>query len=193
QPLSVVRSHNPGQVGSARYVHHLLRPELHLQNQTQTQTQRPLFIDNPQPSDSLDSPDEGDHKHDSDAQATSSGAATTNSNRRPRGRPPGSKNKPKPPIIVTRDSLNALRSHMLEESNAADIVESVSNYARRRGRGVCVLSGTGTVVNVTWKQPAGSSVVTLHGRFEILSLSDLKKTKPLSFGSTKKKKNKTNP
>ena len=79
---------------------------------------------------------------------------------------------------------------MLEESNAADIVESVSNYARRRGRGVCVLSGTGTVVNVTMKQPAGSSVVTLHGRFEILSLSDLKKTKPLSFGSQNKKKKK---
>ena len=162
---------NPGQAGSARYAHHLLRPELHLQNQTQTQTQRPLSIDNPQPSDSPDSPDEGDQKHDSDAQATSSGAATTNSNRRPRGRPPGSKNKPKPPIIVTRDSPNALRSHVLEVSNAADIVESVSNYARRRGRGVCVLSGTGTVVNVTLKQPAGSSVVTLHGRFEILSLS----------------------
>ena len=162
---------NPGQAGSGRYVHHLLRPELHLQNQTQTQTQRPLSIDNPQPSDSPDSPDEGDQKHDSDAQATSSGAATTNSNRRPRGRPPGSKNKPKPPIIVTRDSPNALRSHVLEVSNAADIVESVSNYARRRGRGVCVLSGTGTVVNVTMKQPAGSSVVTLHGRFEILSLS----------------------
>ena len=160
---------NPGQAGSARYAHHLLRPELHLQNQTQTQ--RPLSIDNPQPSDSPDSPDEGDQKHDSDAQATSSGAATTNSNRRPRGRPPGSKNKPKPPIIVTRDSPNALRSHVLEVSNAADIVESVSNYARRRGRGVCVLSGTGTVVNVTLKQPAGSSVVTLHGRFEILSLS----------------------
>lgn len=34
-----------------------------------------------------------------------------------------------------------------------------------------MLSGTGTVVNVTLKQPAGSSVVTLHGRFEILSLS----------------------
>ena len=56
---------NPGQAGSARYAHHLLRPELHLQNQTQTQ--RPLSIDNPQPSDSPDSPDEGDHKHDFDA------------------------------------------------------------------------------------------------------------------------------
>ncbi|KAG2309676.1 hypothetical protein Bca52824_029424 [Brassica carinata] len=41
---------------------------------------------------------------------------------------------------------------------------------------ICVLSGNGAVTNVTIRQPAsvpggGSSVVNLHGRFEILSLS----------------------
>ncbi|KAE8725983.1 AT-hook motif nuclear-localized protein 24 [Hibiscus syriacus] len=73
--------------------------------------------------------------------------------RRPRGRPAGSKNKPKPPIIITRDSANALRSHA-------------------KARGVCILSGSGTVTNVTLRQPgAPGAVVTLHGRFEILSLS----------------------
>ncbi|KAJ8748945.1 hypothetical protein K2173_013382 [Erythroxylum novogranatense] len=92
--------------------------------------------------------------------------------RRPRGRPPGSKNKPKPPIIVTRDSANALRSHIMEIANGCDIMESVSTFARRRQRGVCILSGTGTVTNVTLRQPASpGAVVTLHGRFEILSLS----------------------
>ncbi|KAK4757138.1 hypothetical protein SAY87_007265 [Trapa incisa] len=100
-------------------------------------------------------------------------ATTSGSGRRPRGRPPGSKNKPKPPIIVTRDSPNALRSHILEISDGSDIVESVTNYALRRGRGVCILSGVGTVTNVTLRQPAApsGSVVTLHGRFEILSLT----------------------
>ncbi|XP_047979719.1 AT-hook motif nuclear-localized protein 27-like [Salvia hispanica] len=101
--------------------------------------------------------------------------ATTSSGgggRRPRGRPPGSKNKPKPPIVVTRDSPNALRSHVLEVASGNDVVESVSVYARRRGRGVCVLSGGGTVANVTLRQPAAAgAVVTLHGRFEILSIS----------------------
>ncbi|KAM7257687.1 hypothetical protein ACFE04_013428 [Oxalis oulophora] len=93
-------------------------------------------------------------------------------NRRPRGRPSGSKNKPKPPIIITRDSANALRTHVMEIADGCDIVESVSNFARRRQRGVCVLSGTGTVTNVTLRQPASpGQVVTLHGRFEILSLS----------------------
>ncbi|KAL0309161.1 UNVERIFIED_CONTAM: AT-hook motif nuclear-localized protein 22 [Sesamum radiatum] len=92
--------------------------------------------------------------------------------RRPRGRPAGSKNKPKPPIIITRDSANALRSHVMEVANGCDIQESVSNFATRRQRGVCILSGSGTVTNVTLRQPAApGAVLTLHGRFEILSLS----------------------
>ncbi|KAG9145078.1 hypothetical protein Leryth_008884 [Lithospermum erythrorhizon] len=93
-------------------------------------------------------------------------------NRRPRGRPAGSKNKPKPPIIITRDSANALRTHVMEVADGCDIMESVANFARRRQRGVCILSGTGNVMNVTLKQPASpGAVVTLHGRFEILSLA----------------------
>ncbi|KAK8487506.1 hypothetical protein V6N13_022076 [Hibiscus sabdariffa] len=92
--------------------------------------------------------------------------------RRPRGRPAGSKNKPKPPIIITRDSANALRSHVMEVADGCDIMESVSAFARRRQRGVSILSGSGTVTNVTLRQPgAPGAVVTLHGRFEILSLS----------------------
>ncbi|KAG4134409.1 hypothetical protein ERO13_D08G154600v2 [Gossypium hirsutum] len=92
--------------------------------------------------------------------------------RRPRGRPAGSKNKPKPPIIITRDSANALRSHVMEIADGCDIMESVSTFARRRQRGVSILSGSGTVGNVTLRQPgAPGAVVTLHGRFEILSLS----------------------
>ncbi|XP_019186120.1 PREDICTED: AT-hook motif nuclear-localized protein 27-like [Ipomoea nil] len=127
-----------------------------------------------------DSSDQKEVKSDNDAAGTSSGGGGgggggggSTSSRRPRGRPPGSKNKPKPPIIVTRDSPNALRSHVLEISAAADILDSVTSYARRRGRGVCVLSGSGTVTNVTLRQPSSpaGSVVTLHGRFEILSLS----------------------
>ncbi|KAG8653651.1 AT-hook motif nuclear-localized protein 22 [Manihot esculenta] len=92
--------------------------------------------------------------------------------RRPRGRPSGSKNKPKPPIIITRDSANALRSHVMEIANGCDIMETLSTFARRRLRGVSVLSGAGTVTNVTLRQPGSpGAVVTLHGRFEILSLS----------------------
>ncbi|XP_008785537.1 AT-hook motif nuclear-localized protein 15-like [Phoenix dactylifera] len=93
--------------------------------------------------------------------------------RRPRGRPPGSKNKPKPPIIITKESPNALRSHVLEIASGTDIMDAVAVFARRRQRGISILSGSGVVTNVTLRQPAAppGTVVTLHGRFEILSLS----------------------
>lgn len=105
--------------------------------------------------------------------------------RRPRGRPPGSKNKPKPPIFVTRDSPNSLRSHVMEVAGGADVAESVALFARRRQRGVCVLSGSGSVANVTLRQPAApGAVVALHGRFEILSLTGAFLPGPSPPGST---------
>ncbi|GAB4852992.1 hypothetical protein Ancab_017181 [Ancistrocladus abbreviatus] len=160
---------------NSRYVHHLLSPELHLHRSSQ-----------PQPTDSQNSP-ENDPKPDTDAAtATSSGGGGSASGRRPRGRPPGSKNRPKPPIIIARDSPNALRSYVLEIVSGSDVVESVFNYARQRGRGVCVLSGSGTVMNVNLRQPAAApagSVMTLHGRFEILSLTGTALPPPAPPGS----------
>ncbi|XP_042416164.1 AT-hook motif nuclear-localized protein 23-like [Zingiber officinale] len=92
--------------------------------------------------------------------------------RRPRGRPAGSKNKPKPPVVITRDSPNAMRSHVLEIAAGADVMHALACFARRRQRGVSVLSGSGAVANVTLRQPEGDgTVVALRGRFDILSLS----------------------
>ncbi|WCJ20636.1 AT-hook motif nuclear-localized protein 23 [Euphorbia peplus] len=105
--------------------------------------------------------------------------------RRPRGRPPGSKNKSKPPVIITRESANTLRAHILEVGNGCDVFECVSNYARRRQRGICILSGAGTVTNVSIRQPAAAgAIVTLHGRFEILSLSGSFLPPPAPPGAT---------
>ncbi|XP_054785016.1 AT-hook motif nuclear-localized protein 23-like [Prosopis cineraria] len=105
--------------------------------------------------------------------------------RRARGRPPGSKNKPKPPVIITRESANALRAHILEVSNGSDVFECVATYARRRQRGICVLSGSGTVTNVTIRQPAAAgAIATLQGRFEILSLSGSFLPPPAPPGAT---------
>ncbi|KAK7290150.1 hypothetical protein RIF29_04369 [Crotalaria pallida] len=107
------------------------------------------------------------------------------SSRRPRGRPPGSKNKPKPPIVITKESPNALRSHVLEISNGSDVAESIAVFANRRHRGVSVLSGSGIVTNVTLRQPAApGGVITLHGRFEILSLSGAFLPAPSPPGAT---------
>lgn len=104
--------------------------------------------------------------------------------RRARGRPSGSKNKPKPPIFVTRDSPNALRSHVLEVASGSDVAESIAQFARRRQRGVCVLSANGTVTNVTIRQPSAAGAVALHGRFEILSLTGSFLPGPSPPGST---------
>ncbi|KAE8734660.1 AT-hook motif nuclear-localized protein 20 [Hibiscus syriacus] len=107
------------------------------------------------------------------------------STRRPRGRPAGSKNKPKPPIFVTRDSPNALRSHVMEITTGSDVAETLAQFARRRQRGVSVLSGSGTVTNVTLRQPsAPGAVMALHGRFEILSLTGAFLPGPAPPGST---------
>lgn len=109
-----------------------------------------------------------------DEPGAGAGAAAGNTpGRRPRGRPTGSKNKPKTPIVVTQESPNALRSHVLEIASGTDIVDAISAFARLRQRGVCVLSASGVVANVTLRQAAGppGAVVTLHGRFDVLSLS----------------------
>lgn len=92
--------------------------------------------------------------------------------RRLRGRPAGSRNKPKLHIIISQESPHALRAHVIEIANGCDVGENVATFARRRQRGICVLSGSGIVNNVTLRQPAApGAVVSLHGRFEILSLS----------------------
>nr|CAD1845021.1 unnamed protein product [Ananas comosus var. bracteatus] len=138
---------------ASRYVHHLHhRPDLHLQ-----QHHHHHHPSNPDSDD--------DHDHDPDPNTSSGGGGGVDRDgaalqqgldlagagdvvaRRPRGRPPGSKNKPKPPVIITRESANTLRAHILEVGGGCDVFECISSYARRRQRGICVLSGSGTVTN----------------------------------------------
>ncbi|XWS56611.1 hypothetical protein CRYUN_Cryun09bG0101200 [Craigia yunnanensis] len=110
---------------------------------------------------------------------------SSSASRRRRGRPPGSKNKQKPPIVITKESPNSLRSHVLEITSGSDIVECIANFALRRHRGVAVLSCSGIVTNVTLRQPAApGGVITLHGRFEILSLSGAFLPAPSPPGAT---------
>uniref|UniRef100_A0A0A0K104 AT-hook motif nuclear-localized protein n=1 Tax=Cucumis sativus TaxID=3659 RepID=A0A0A0K104_CUCSA len=134
---------------SSRNANQFLGSDLQLQNFSQTHLPDPNSADSTTP--------------------TTGGS----SSRRPRGRPAGSKNKPKPPVIVTRDSPNSLRSHVLEVSPGSDVVESISTYVTRRRYGVCILGGTGAVTNVNLRQPMSpsGSVMTLHGTFEIVSLT----------------------
>ncbi|GMI71755.1 AT-hook motif nuclear localized protein 23 [Hibiscus trionum] len=163
---------------ASRYVqhHHLQRPDLHLHH-------------HPEPENHDVSNNHGGGSDGGSGQAQDFVNGVHSGElfipRRPRGRPPGSKNKLKPPVIVTRESANTLRAHILEVSNGCDVFDSVASYARRRQRGICILSGTGTVTNVSIRQPAAAgAVVTLHGRFEILSLSGSFLPPPAPPGAT---------
>ncbi|CAK9163610.1 unnamed protein product [Ilex paraguariensis] len=104
---------------------------------------------------------------------TANDGATIEVVRRPRGRPPGSKNKPKPPVVITRESEPSMSPYVLELPGGVDIVDSITRYCRKRNMGLCILSGSGTVANVTLRQPSTTpgATVTFHGRFDLLSLS----------------------
>ncbi|OIV96594.1 hypothetical protein TanjilG_28451 [Lupinus angustifolius] len=93
--------------------------------------------------------------------------------RRPRGRPRGSKNKLRPPLIITRDLEPAMSPYIVEVSGGNDVVEALSGFSRQKNMGLCVLTGSGTVANVTLRQPLTTpgATVTFHGRFDILSIS----------------------
>ncbi|PKI44126.1 hypothetical protein CRG98_035470 [Punica granatum] len=73
----------------------------------------------------------------------------------------------------------------MEVAGGADVLESMAIFARKRQRGVCVLSGSGAVANVTLRQAVGpGAAVALHGRFEILSLTGTFLPGPAPPGST---------
>ena len=173
-------------LGSAsRFVQNLHLPDLHLQqNYQQPRHKRDSEEQEtpPNPGTALAPFDNDDDKSQGLELASGPGDIV---GRRPRGRPSGSKNKPKPPVIITRESANTLRAHILEVGSGSDVFDCVTAYARRRQRGICVLSGSGTVTNVSLRQPAAAgAVVRLHGRFEILSLSGSFLPPPAPPGAT---------
>ncbi|GAB4857820.1 AT-hook motif nuclear-localized protein 23 [Ancistrocladus abbreviatus] len=168
-----------------RFVQQLHRPDLHLQHQPESDDD---LNDNAAGNNQF-ADHHGEHHHHQGLDLIAAANAAVGSGdvvaRRPRGRPPGSKNKPRPPVIITRESANTLRAHILEVGNGCDIFDCVATYARRRQRGICILSGTGTVTNVSLRQPAAAgAIVTLHGRFEILSLSGSFLPPPAPPGAT---------
>lgn len=91
-------------------------------------------------------------------------------NKSKRGRPLGSKNKSKAPLVITRESANAMRVHVMEVPTGHDVVESISQFVRRRTVDIIVTSGCGTVACAAIRSPIGSTL-QLRGPFEIVSLS----------------------
>ncbi|GMH13030.1 hypothetical protein Nepgr_014871 [Nepenthes gracilis] len=98
--------------------------------------------------------------------------AAESSGRKPRGRPPGSKNKPKPPIYITKETEPSVKTHQLEIRSGLDIVEMIQKFSIKNQVGVNVMNGFGSVSNVMLRHPVipGQSI-TLSGTFDLLSVS----------------------
>ncbi|CAL9060125.1 AT-hook motif nuclear-localized protein 28-like [Musa acuminata AAA Group] len=121
-------------------------------------------------------------KFDEQRERTGGDGSTIEVVKRPRGRPPGSKNKPKVPVVITREEEPSavMRPHVLEIPAGHDVADSLARFSQRRNLGICVLSGIGAVANVTLRQPhlglvpqpAGApATIVFRGRFEILSIT----------------------
>lgn len=99
--------------------------------------------------------------------------------RRSRGRPPGSRNKPKPKVFRTLESMsmNLMRPYILEISPGNDVVEALDGFCRRRNIGITIMNTTGSFSSLTLRQPSFESIhvaesaVTFTGRFEALSIT----------------------
>ncbi|KAA3455585.1 AT-hook motif nuclear-localized protein 17-like [Gossypium australe] len=89
-----------------------------------------------------------------------------NTTRKPRGRPPGSKNKPKTPIVITRDNDSVIKPAVLKIPAGFDVTENIINFAR-------IMSiATGSVSDVILRYPSSQGApYRFVGTFKILSLS----------------------
>ena len=103
---------------NSRYVHQLHRPDLHLQHQPEPEDHE---VSNNRVGGGGGGAHYGSADHHQDdgshhaldlVNATNSGPGDLVA-RRPRGRPPGSKNKPKALVIITRENANTPRAHIL--------------------------------------------------------------------------------
>ncbi|MBA0739957.1 hypothetical protein Gogos_013182 [Gossypium gossypioides] len=95
-----------------------------------------------------------------------------NTIRRPRGRPPGSKNKPKTPTVITRDNDSAMKPVVLQISAGSNVIENIINFARRNHVSVSILSATGSISDVILRYPSPQGApYRFAGTFGILSLS----------------------
>ncbi|CAJ2639500.1 unnamed protein product [Trifolium pratense] len=92
--------------------------------------------------------------------------------KKPRGRPPGSKNKPKPPLVITQDNEQAMKPVVIEVAAGTDVLEAVIQFAVRSASCLTVLSGSGTIAVATLHYPlCRSPAFTLHGPFSLMSLT----------------------
>ncbi|KAL7174369.1 hypothetical protein ACSBR2_033600 [Camellia fascicularis] len=101
-------------------------------------------------------------------------AVAEGANRRPCSRPPGSKNKPKPAVVLnTRDGDNGMNAAVLEIAAGSDVIDMVVQFGRRcQLGGVTIMSAFGSVLNITLCNPISHTPsLTLHSKLNIISIT----------------------
>ncbi|TKY61754.1 AT-hook motif nuclear-localized protein 17 [Spatholobus suberectus] len=88
------------------------------------------------------------------------------------GRPLGSKNKPKPPLVINQGSEEALKPILIEVPNNSDVIETVVQFARRYQVSITMLSVSGSISNVTLCHTLSDTFAfTIYGPFTLISLT----------------------
>ncbi|QCD77591.1 hypothetical protein DEO72_LG1g1217 [Vigna unguiculata] len=143
-----------------------------MQNQCgKLHTSSPSSTQKPEPSSSVNAVVSETSLEQKKDEPRSEEATNISTMRRPRGRPLGSKNKPKPASLMSRDTKNLIESHMLEIASGSDIITNLVQFAGRKKRGFCVLSAIGSIRNVSLQQSLiPDTIMTLEGQLQILSL-----------------------
>ncbi|KAJ0913877.1 putative AT-hook motif nuclear-localized protein [Helianthus annuus] len=92
-----------------------------------------------------------------------------------RGRPPGSGRKQRLADVgewMSASAGTAFTPHIIHVEIGEDVAAKIHSFAQQRPRGLCIMSGNGSVSVVQLRQFASSGgTVTYEGRFEILCLS----------------------
>ncbi|CAA7404813.1 unnamed protein product [Spirodela intermedia] len=68
--------------------------------------------------------------------------------------------------------VQSFTPHFLTVAAGEDVVQRIMSFVQKQNRAVCIISASGTIANVTLRQPAvAGGQMTYKGNFDILSLS----------------------
>ncbi|XP_047259944.1 AT-hook motif nuclear-localized protein 10-like [Capsicum annuum] len=98
------------------------------------------------------------------------GPASPNSMKKARGRPPGSSKKQQ--IDNFGSTGFGFTPHIIAVKAGEDVAHKIMSFSQNGPRAICILSASGTISNVTLRQPATfGGTATYEERFDILSLT----------------------
>ncbi|KAK7333906.1 hypothetical protein VNO80_30687 [Phaseolus coccineus] len=90
------------------------------------------------------------------------------------GRPVGSKNKPKPLLVIHKANENVVKPIFIEVPANYDVIKTIVEFARRHQVSIVVLNASGTISNVTVRNiHCHASSFTVYGPFKLISLTGI--------------------